>query len=361
MRTPAALPIPRPLARPPAERWIESAAGHSFDGVPSTRVAVGFAACAALMSCAPSPRVAPPAAVAVPSAHDLACFVADTAAAPADTLHVIAVSLPAPGALRTDCTGSTAPPANPTPVVNHVLATGSDLRDVLDRGIPGTAGRRPDVVVTNDPEVLDYAALRGDYRSIPLPWTRTYVFIAPMLDSVTATPSTDARDEFARDAVRADVRGARPPFPWGADSVCQGPQGPPIATPMPVIGYAAGDAIAREIAERIVALAGASAAPAWIPAPLERTTLRTQAVPADSIRAALGEGRIGGAVTFLSRTWSAGGAPPVLCRESGAIAAGYAALALVDSRDHVLVRRGSGAIFYIGADGTLWFAGPHAP
>ena len=49
---------------------------------------------------------------------------------------------------------------------------GGDQRDLLDAGV--------DLLVTDDPGAVAYAATRADFSSVPLPWDRTYVLLAPV-------------------------------------------------------------------------------------------------------------------------------------------------------------------------------------
>ncbi|MDE3127837.1 MAG: hypothetical protein KGL38_07515, partial [Gemmatimonadota bacterium] len=185
--------------------------------------------------------------------------------------------------------------------------------------------------------------------SVPLAWDRTYALLVPAADSTIAIPSPAERDEMARDAVQADVRGATLPLPWPGEGACPGPAGSPPANTPAVLAYAAGDAIARQLAERVVALASPGARPAWIPGWLARQMARTRPAPRDSIAALLATWRAGAAVTYFARV------PQFPCDSLGAVPPGYAAVPLVDSRAHALVRRGSGVAFYVTDDGGLRF------
>jgi hypothetical protein len=305
---------------------------------------------AAISACAHAPAGRPPA----PAAE---CFVADSAAAAASPDTVYAIGLPpAPGDLAArDCAGNVLPTVPSPVVVDDSVPPGTDLRDVLDHGLPTASGRLPDVVVTRDPEVLAYAARRRAYRSVPLTWDRTYAVIELATDSVIAAPSAAERDALARDAVQADVRGAVTPFPWSGDSACAGATPSPLPALPPVLGYAAGDPIARQLAERIVALATAGVPPGWIPRALTRPAARMRPVERNAMIDRLGAQRIGAAVTFFDRDM------PIGCGAGHAIPAGYSAVPLVDSRAHALVRRGSGVTFYITNDGTLRFVRGRAP
>lgn len=129
----------------------------------------------------------------------------------------------------------------------------SAARDALDGGA--------DLLVTDDPAIISYAAHRDDLLTLPLPWDRTYVVLAPesaRLD-VSATLRLTLVESLA-DAVRADSRIAAPPF-WWSNNHC-------TATPRPVVParsssrvvYQSGDRVAQGVAERLVALAGSRSA-----------------------------------------------------------------------------------------------------
>jgi hypothetical protein len=119
-----------------------------------------------------------------------------------------------------------------------------------------------------------------------------------------------------------------------------------------LLGYDTNDPTARQLAERVIALAGSSPRPEWIPAELSRAgapDLRVLAVSTDSIADDLAAGRIAGAIAGYERDgWAA-------CPTRALAYDGRPGIPLIDSRAHVLVRRGSGARFYIAHDGTLWF------
>jgi len=121
---------------------------------------------------------------------------------------------------------------------------GGDQRDLLDAGV--------DLLVTDDPGAVAYAATRADFSSVPLPWDRTYVLLAP----VPVRAPAPILEDLARHAVRVEARPASPPF-WWQDSTCGA--GPPPGTASIVrsgsaIVFVQGDAVARDLADRLVAL-----------------------------------------------------------------------------------------------------------
>jgi hypothetical protein len=196
--------------------------------------------------------------------------------------------------------------------------TSRDLRDALDRGV--------DIVQSGDPVLLEYARGRADRLSVPLPWDKTYVLLLPAgsigLDSITGTDPAAFRSALARDAVHGDARGAEPPFWWANDSACAhgAPAGRPVAQPSGAVVYPQDDRIARDLAERIVALAA-----------LPGITARglSQAALQSSVEV----GRERGYILALPRR------PTVPCRELASWPPGARVLPLVDTRLSVILRR----------------------
>jgi hypothetical protein len=133
------------------------------------------------------------------------------------------------------------------------VTTSRDLRDALDRGA--------DIVQSGDPVLVEYARGRADRLSVPLPWDKTYVLLLPAgsigLDSIIGIDSAAFRSALGRDAVHGDARGAEPPFWWVSDSACARSTlaSRPVAQPSGAVVYLQDDRIARDLAERIVALA----------------------------------------------------------------------------------------------------------
>ncbi len=137
-------------------------------------------------------------------------------------------------------------PGRPTVTVRS--SAGGDARDLLDHDI--------DILVSGDPEVLSYAAGKSDRTTVPLPWDRVYVLLSPLPVTIGDT----VRAGLARDVVRTDARPARGRYWWMAGPAC--PMGDTVAasmagtgsSPAPVVYYPQGDAAARGLAERLVAL-----------------------------------------------------------------------------------------------------------
>lgn len=160
-----------------------------------------------------------------------------------------------------------------TPVLTFRSAAGRDARDQLEEGI--------DLVVTSDPAVIDYGTKRSGYKTLPLPWDRSYLLLSttrvrelragegvgqPLAEALPSELSS----ALARDAVRGDARGHRPPGWWDEAGGCRTtdatvglpvvPAGAYRTSGARRIVYPEGDVVARDLAERIVALASAGPA-----------------------------------------------------------------------------------------------------
>src|SRR6185437_2756310 len=125
---------------------------------------------------------------------------------------------------------------------------GGDPRDAIDGGA--------DVVITSDPAAISYAGTAGGHTVVPLPWRRTYLLAAPVRVAIPAMPMGDAVHEDSRPA-------AQPGWLAGIkqcqfDIVHPGP--PHLPSPDRRIAYESGDDVARQLAERLVALGVAPAA-----------------------------------------------------------------------------------------------------
>lgn len=212
----------------------------------------------------------------------------------------------------------------------RLLAPPRDLRDAMDAGA--------DIIVTEDPAVLAYAARRPGYTSLPLPWSRTYALALSAAADSVAVVAPGFRDALARDAVRVEARSAAgdsmpsacpSPHSTGADETPP-PAGGPARTGAR-IAYPATDPVARDLAARLAAL-GAAGARAILP------------LDQDALVASLRAGREAAYVLALPRTL----AP---CEEL-LLPEGAALLPLVDTRAHALVRAGAPPLT-VEWDGTL--------
>ena len=213
----------------------------------------------------------------------------------------------------------------------EVLAPEDDLRDLLDRPADTGSVHRPDLMVATDRATVSYAGSRGGYRTIALAWDRTYVLLSNTGMGLPVWPTLSARQALAADAVRGDVRGAEPPFWWEAGLECAPrlPRGSGVGGV--VIGYPAGDAIARDLAERVVALT--------------REPLRTLPFTEAGLDSGLPGVRLAGLVLPLSRS------RPATC-EGRPRPPGSTIAPLVDARAYLLAGPLAPTI-RLEADGTF--------
>ncbi|KPK80884.1 MAG: hypothetical protein AMS25_08450 [Gemmatimonas sp. SM23_52] len=272
------------------------------------------------------------------------------------------------------------------PRIDFRLASGADVRDLLDDGI--------DVLITGDPEVLEYVAMRAEFVSVPLTWDRTYVVLAPSrvrslqrgeLSGEALQLPPEILDAFARDAVRGEARGHRSPAWWEELAACEPvlerlralPPAIPVA-PYRLggprrVAYARGDEVARSLAERIVALATrptsaeqAAALGTVIPGLLGTDEpTRVAALGAYEFELALARGSE--FLLVLALPTSAlddcyqllNLAKRVPWLAVGRLALSATIVPLVDTRRHLIARKGAAAIS-LDWDGTLVISGADA-
>jgi hypothetical protein len=142
------------------------------------------------------------------------------------------------------------------------------------------------------------------------------------------------RESLARDAVHADARPAQPPFWWSDLAGCPADSAPIPQQHSSRVVYLRGDEVGRELAERIVALAGPS------------TALRTAALEASELAAVL---RNDSERAYVLALTSQSLAP---CRDSAAWPRGASIIPLIETRAHAIVRRGAPPLM-VEWDGTV--------
>jgi hypothetical protein len=174
-----------------------------------------------------------------------------------------------PGSNSKRTFSAAAPPGDGRPIIRFLETDTYDARDLLE----GVA----DVVVTDDPAVIEYAASRSQLTTIALPWDRTYVLLSTSRvaglrgGSTLGTISSDFNEDLARDAVRSDARGYQHPSWWNELRNCTAltptfaslsplPRNSYMSSGSQRILYESDDPIARDLSERIVALASADPA-----------------------------------------------------------------------------------------------------
>lgn len=132
-------------------------------------------------------------------------------------------------------------------VIAFTWPDGADARDLLEGGA--------DAVLTDQPAAIEYAAARGAFDGIPLPWSRTYVALLP-----SGRAAAVLGGGAWRDAVRGEAQPAAGPFWWATAKCTATSPAPPAAAGSARVVYAQGDAPARGLAERLVARGLGSAA-----------------------------------------------------------------------------------------------------
>jgi len=226
--------------------------------------------------------------------------------------------------------------------VRFLVAPG-DPRDLLDEGV--------DLLLTRDPAALGYAATLPHFRSVPLAWQRIHVLLAPGRSRTSPSLEEDARQVLAHDAVRGEAQGARGPFWWQMLPDCDVSLSPPRDQPLtPRIVYDAGDAAARDLAERFVGLVRASGPGATVlldallPDRPRRTFQRATGLTGEALARARRLGADAGYVMSLD------GRPVDPCRDLQALMDGARWLdpetivPLVETRLHAVVRRGRSGV-----------------
>lgn len=152
------------------------------------------------------------------------------------------------------------------PAVRFYLAAGRDPRDLVESGT--------DLMIAGDRDVIEYARTRPGLEAVPLPWDRAYVLLsttrvkALRWGGSPASLSKETRDDLAATAVRAEARGCAEPFWWedirGCPTLVRRTGWRPEFSHAAYnldgeqrILYDASDDVARDLAERMVALSAA--------------------------------------------------------------------------------------------------------
>jgi hypothetical protein len=245
------------------------------------------------------------------------------------------------------------------PSIRFLVAPG-DPRDLLDQGV--------DLLLTRDPLALDYAATLPQFQSVPLAWQRLHVLFAPGRDRSSPSLPEDARQVLADDAVRGEARGARGPFWWEMLTDCEIALSPrrDQSSPAARIVYDANDGVARDLAERLVGLARASAPAATpfldalLPDRPRRTYERATGLTGEALAQARQLGNDAGYVVALDSR------PVDACRDLQTLMDDarwldpQTIVPLVETRMHAIVRRGRSGVT-TEWDGGVVIAGPGGP
>ena len=214
-------------------------------------------------------------------------------------------------------------------VLAIAVAGTRDLRDALDAGA--------DLVVSGDPQVIDYAARTSELNTYPLPWDRTYALLQhPGAQAVSTTLDSTLKLSLVRDVVQTDARPSASRHWWNSS---------PCSVEISMVGttptgsrivYQQTDPVARQLAERLVAVAD-------VRSPLS-------ALASDPLRfaAELERGADRGYIVAIPLQ----SASP--CRESAQWTRRGRLYPLIETRQHAIVRQGSPALS-VDWDGTPRF------
>jgi hypothetical protein len=288
-----------------------------------------------------------------------------------------------PAAPGSDDVFVAAPGASARPVLEIVEPAEPDPRDWLD----GRAG----LVLTSDPGMLEYASRRPRNAVLPLPWDTTYVLLSATRIQDLASGRlvgripTSLGDAVVRDAVRSDARAYRPPSWWHEADGCSDPGSGSATAAPPTPAYALSqlrrilydenDPVARDLAERLAALAAmdpdafpeagliAEAVPGMAGGP---APLRAMGVPRPTLDEHLGQGD---AFAFVVPVPAR---PPDPCAAAGTLfrrvpwlaspgaSLAQALIPLVDTRPHVVAATGGTGLVVDWYGNLLLTAGPSA-
>lgn len=198
-----------------------------------------------------------------------------------------------------------------------VLTGGGDIRDLLQAA---------DLAVTRDPDAIAYAQGLAEFRVVPLPWDRRYWLVSS--PPFPATPP----DSASRQGLAADVvsGAARPADPAPRIQACL-TRGDRPPEPRRRVAYVEGDRTGRELAERMVALAGRQ----FTLAAMSQFEIRTSLVSDPEAAYVL-------PFPILPFTW---------CPMSLVLPDWFTFEPLIDTRPHLILRKGAARVT-IDADGT---------
>jgi hypothetical protein len=219
------------------------------------------------------------------------------------------------------------------PVIEYRIASGSRLLDLLPHGV--------DIAVTRDPAAIAYATRLSEFAVSPLPADRTYFLVTtsgPVVDAGRDTVEQRRfRSELARDVV-SEAASAAEPLPGGG-MPCRS-EAPPRVGPRRRILYPRGDRTARELAERIVALASVE--------------LTLEAAESDEMAATVLSGADYAYILPFPRV------RPISCAGQLVLPRDAVITALVDTRAHLLLRRGAARV-EVEQDGIPRILPPNSP
>ena len=244
-----------------------------------------------------------------------------------------------PWKLRPDMSGSrlfaTAKVRNGERVLSFDLRPGADPRDLLDAAAQ--------LLVTRDRGAIAYAAGLSGWTDVPLGWDRLYLLLSPAAASSDPMVVAPIRAELARDALRGEGRPADSTLAqWVLSCTGASDGGPPpgVAVGRRRVIYPREDAVARLLAERLVARAESDLATLLgFPAVVAGTTVTAVGLAPESFTRAVTE-REDLAVVMPLFPYGAFDCGPL-----AALGDGWGLVEpLVETRAHALVRTGAAQV-----------------
>jgi Bacterial extracellular solute-binding proteins, family 5 Middle len=253
------------------------------------------------------------------------------------------------------------------PTIHLVMTDRRDVRDMMVGGV--------ELVITSDPELIEYAAGQPRFTTTALAWNRTYVLLAPARADALREGRTVAglppafTDALAKDAVRAEARGPATPVWWKDTGECtEKPTLPGLresGVEVRRILFDVNDATARDLAERLVAVAAmdprqsaeAEAVVAAVPG-LDAAKLVAAGVGTERLDASLwGGGEVAYVVALPHAVPDACVAASELASRAPWLVNGVALadvlIPLVDTRPHAIVAHGCAGLVLNGLGGVL--------
>ncbi len=135
------------------------------------------------------------------------------------------------------------------PAVRLIFGPG-DLRDLIDANA--------ELVITQERYVIDYATSAGGYRSLSLPWSRSYGLVSGT-DSTGLAAWRDAAAALSAGLAHDNVRSPGQTYWWDGPARCAAAASRTArsAARSDRLVYRGGDAIAKDLAERLIAVGSA--------------------------------------------------------------------------------------------------------
>ena len=236
--------------------------------------------------------------------------------------------------------------ALPAPSTLNIVDTiGKDERDLLDEEI--------DILITHNPEAIDYARSQPEWEITALPWDRVYALAMNEFNhAISQKLPVSWLEELAQNAVRSEARAFDSPMWWDDLGTCETLDSRTLGSKPgaeAILTYNRNDQTARELAERIVALtsgASRSGEESALNQLFGAKKLKASGLIDSPLAQSLETGSSAAYILSMDRT------PYDVCSAAGALLDGAPWLAgswhrivpLVETRPHVIARKGIGVL-----------------